>query len=401
MSYKMVQFDDFVTIVRHISQRTCESGIVAGNLVVDTTEKLAALKACEAHQRDTGLSLVSPADIADVALGGTVQVEIRTPRPGFGLLAESMDALIRFPTAHVKEPAHYYLLDSDYANTDSAPPIEIVSSYRTILAFVRMLKSCSAFLDEQEELLVFVNEGKFEIPVRFAEADIRAAKLETIDALARALPDGTHAEQCASIMAEAVHELTAKLPSHRRLVALLENADDLKDRFEKGYKLFAAGFSYEKIRDEIEATRVEYAGKIHKVLSDIQNQLLGIPVATIIVATQMKENKAVDGSFWMSAAVLVGSFVFMLLMHFLLRNQRHTLEVIGIEINRQKAKLEKEHAAIAENFVETFRSLDGRYRTQRAILYVVDIIVVVGFLLSVFFFYKLSLPTQQWTASIF
>lgn len=397
----MVQFDDLVTIVRHISQRTSESGIVAGNLVVDTAEKLAALQACEAHQRDTGLSLVSPADIADVALGATVQVEIRTPRPGFGLLSDSLDALIRFPTAHVKEPAHYYLLDSDYANTDSAPPIEIVSSYRSVLAFVRMLKSCAAFLDEQEELLVFVNEGKFEVPVRFAEADIRTAKLETIDALACALPDGTHAEQCASIMAEAVHELTAKFPSHRRLVALLENADDLKDRFEKGYKLFAAGFSYEKIRDEIEATRVEYAGKIHKVFSDIQNQLLGIPVATIIVATQMKESKAMDGSFWMSAAVLVGSFVFMLLMHFLLRNQRHTLEVIGIEINRQKAKLEKEHAAIAENFVETFRTLDGRYRTQRVILYVVDLIVVVGFLLSVFFFYKLSLPAQQWTASFF
>lgn len=395
----MLLFKDLVTVVRHLSQRTADSGVISGALIVDTAERLAALQACEAHQRDTGLSLVSPADIAEVALGATAQVEIRTPRPGFGLLSDSVDVLLQFPTARIKEPGHYYLLDRDYASTDSSPSIEIVAAYRSILSFVRMLKLCAAFLDEQEELLVFVNAGKFEVPVRFSEADIRATKLETIDALARALPDGTHAEQCASIMAEAVYELTAKLPSHKRFSALLENADDLKDRFDKGFKLFAAGFSYEKIRDEIEAARVEYAGRIHKVFSDIQNQLLGIPVATIIVATQMKENKVVDGNFWMSAAVLVGSFVFMLLMHFLLRNQRHTLEVIGIEINRQKTKLEKEHAAIAGNFVDTFNSLDSRFKTQRVIFLIVDFVVAIGFLLSVFFFYKLSVPVQQWLAS--
>lgn len=395
----MVQFDDLVSVVRHLSKRVSESGVVSGYLVVDTTEKLAALQACEAHQSDTGLTIVTPSCVAAVVLGDTVQVEVRPPRPGFALLSDNLDVLLRFPTAHVKEPGRYYLLDCNYASTDRPAIPEIISVYRSVLAFVRMLKSCAAFLDEQEELLVFVNSGKFEIPVRFAESDLRAVKLATIDALAGSIPAGTHSEQCASIMAEAVYELTAKLPSHRRFAAILENSDDIRDRFEKGYKLFAAGFSYERIRDEIEATRVEYAGKIHKIFSDIQNQLLGIPIATVIVATQMKETKLVDGGFWMNAAVLVGSFIFMLLMHFLLRNQRHTLEVIGIEINRQKAKLEKEHAAVAENFVDTFRSLDARFRTQRLILHVVDAIVVTGFLLSVFFFYKLSLPAQTWVAS--
>ncbi len=395
----MIQFEDLVAVIRDLRQRTCESDVISGNLVVDTAAKLTVLKECEASHRDTGLTITDPVDVEAIAQGDTVQVEIRTPRPGFGLLSESLDALLRFPTSHVKEPGRYYLLDWDYANTDSVPAADVVSAYRSVLAFVRMLRSCAAFLDEQEELLVFINDGKFEVPVRFVEADIRSMKLETIDALAKVLPDGTHAEQCASIMAEAVHELTAKLPSQKRFVTLLENADDLKERFEKGYKLFAAGFSYEKIRDEIEATRVEYAGKIHKVFSDIQNQLLGIPVATIVVATQMKESKVIDGTFWMSVAVLLGSFVFMILMHFLLRNQRHTLDVIGIEINRQKSKLEREHAAIAENFVDTFQSLDDRFKTQRTILYVIDAIVAAGFILAAFFFYKLSVPVQQWVAS--
>jgi hypothetical protein len=197
-------------------------------------------------------------------------------------------------------------------------------------------------------------------------------------------------------MAEAVYEITAMLPSPKRFISLLENARDLRDRFEKGYKLFAAGFSYEKIRDEIEAARIEYTGKIHKVISDIQNQLLGIPVATIIVATQMKISKEIDRNFWINVAILIGACIFLLLLYFLVRNQRSTLDVIATEIQRQKAKLEKEYAAIAENFVSTFQSLDNRCRSQNLVLTVINCIVFTGFLLTTFFSYKMNQPVQQW-----
>jgi hypothetical protein len=393
------QFEDFVRVVTNLSDRLLDDGTVTGSLAVADAAMLEALKACEEPENDTRLMLLEPVDASTIAIGSTVKVAIGTPRPGFALLSANLDTLLNYPTAHVKEPAHFYLLDSSYASPSSATPPDVVGRYRAVLAFVGMLRTCAAFLDTQEEMLVFVNDGKFEVPVKYTEADVRNVKIASIDALAKAIPDGMHAEQCASIMAEAVCELTAQLPSGKRFSFLLENADDLKERFDKGYKLFAAGFSYDKIKDEIEATQVEYAGKIHKAFSDIQNQLLGIPVATVVVATQMKESKAIDGNFWISLAVLVGSFVFMLLMHFLLRNQRHTLEVVGIEIKRQKGKLEKEHAAIAENFVATFAALDKRYNAQRLVLYAVDGIVVVGFLLSTFFFYTLNQPVQQWVGS--
>lgn len=396
----MAEFADLVAIIRGLTDRTITAGVASGNVHIDTADTLAALHACESDSANTGLTLVTPDSITSVEIGSDVDIEIRTPRPGFGLIPENLDGLLRFPGAHVTEPARYYLLDTNYQMSDEAPAGHVVRSYRTVLQFIAMLKGCAAFLDEREEVLIFIKEGKFEVPVSFAQSDLGAMNIDDISALTIAIPPGVHEKQCASIMAEAVYELTAKLPLSKRFAALLEHAKELKERFEKGYKLFAAGFSYEKIRDEIEAARVEYSGKIHKVFSDIQNQLLGIPVATIIVATQMKANKEVGAEFWTSLAVLLGSFIFMLLMHFLLRNQRQTLEVIGIEIMRQKTKLEKEHAAIASNFMDTFRSLDSRYRGQRRILRVVDGVVVVGFLLSLYFFYKLSTPAQQWVSGV-
>lgn len=392
----MAQFEDLVLVVRNLSHRAVLGGVISGDLLLNTSETLHALQACDGDPSNTNLVVLHPLDTSLVALGTTVQVEIGTPRPAFGLLPEDLDSLLQFPGAHINEPAHYYLLDIDYYNKESVPAAHPIERYRAVLSFVRMLKTCAAFLDGQEELLVFVQDGKFELPVRYRSHDLNSLNLPMLQSLMTVIPEGIHRDQCASIMAEAVHDMTAKLPAAKRLAALLENAHDLKERFEKGYQLFAAGFSYERIRDEIEAARVEYSGKIHKVFSDIQNQLLSIPVATIIVATQMKESTKVDGNFWISLAVLLGAFVFMLLMHFLLRNQRHTLEVIGIEIKRQKMTLEKEHESVAKNFEDTFNALDNRYRTQRHMLCVIEMVVVVGFAFSVFFFYKLSAPIQQW-----
>ena len=109
----------------------------------------------------------------------------------------------------------------------------------------------------------------------------------------------------------------------------------------------------------------------------------------------MRESAKIDGNFWISVGVLGGSLIFAILMCFLLRNQRQTLDVIGIEILRQKTKLEKEHASIAKNFVDTFKSLSERYKTQRKILWVIQGSVVVGFLSSAFFFVKMNQSVQN------
>ncbi|HGY8153981.1 TPA: hypothetical protein ACNTEA_005073, partial [Escherichia coli] len=78
----------------------------------------------------------------------------------------------------------------------------------------------------------------------------------------------------------------------------------LYESYQKGYKVFVSGFSYEKILDQLRVAKIEEMGKIHKVFSDIQNQILGIPVATIIVATQMKQANGWDSQALINTAVV-------------------------------------------------------------------------------------------------
>lgn len=391
-------WDDLVQVVRGLSNRK-NGPPVQGGFTITDAEALRVLKACIESEPETHARLQNGEDAASLNIGQTIEVEI-SPRLGFGLLTANIGALLHAQYARIKEPSNFLLLDELINKTDLVSDNHLLTKYRATLSLIQTLKRSAAFLDQEEPSLVFIKDGKFEVPIEYDDDTLSKLDVAVILEITSILPEETHEKQCCSILADAIITLTGHLSSGDRFKHLLIHAAELKKLYDQGHQLYAAGFSYEKIRDEIEGARIEYSGKIHKVFSDIQNQLLSIPVATIIVATQMKEHAQIDGNFWISIAVLIGSFIFMLLMHFLLRNQKQTLEVIGIEIKRQKGKLKKEHAAIAQNFVDTFTSLDNRYDTQLTILKAVDFVVFFGFLLSVFFFYKLSTPTQVWLQSL-
>ena len=392
-------WDDLVKIVRRLVERQ-EGPPVRGKFTITEEADLVVLKTClEAHQ-DTHLDLVNDVQLSELKVGQTVELSV-APRLGFGLVKRDIgDLLNGYRKARIKEPA-FFLTTEGISNSDGVVDGHSVARYRAALRFIQMLKRAAAFLDTDEPSLVFIKDGKFEIPIEYDIDDLLKMPLPAIQELEGIIPVGTHEKQCASILADAVVTMTEHLAGHLRFKYLLAHAGELKKKFDQGYQLFAAGFSYEKVRDQVEAARVEFSGKIHKVFSDIQNQLLGIPVATIIVATQMKDAKNYGYEFWVNTAVLAGCWVFAILMVFLLHNQSHTLAVLRNEVNRQKRQLKKEFAAVADSFTDTFDYLSGRISTQRNILWVIDFLVVIGLILSHVVYLKLTPPVKNWLIDLF
>jgi hypothetical protein len=389
-----VTWDDLVLIVRGLLDRQIGPPVRGNFLIVDKIA-LDALKACLESETETHLRLSNDEDPVALTIGQTVGIEV-SPRFGFGLLINDVDALLQAQHALVKEPHHFFLLENSIASADTVGDEHSLARYRAVLGFIQTLKRASAFLDSDEPALIFIKDGKFEVPINYSDDDLSTLSLADLHALTNIFTEGTHERQCGVIMADAIVDMTRHLPTYNRFQYLLANLSDLKKRYEDGYNLFASGFSYEKVRDEVEAARIEYTGKIHKVFSDVQNQLLSIPVATIIVATQMKGPTAVGYEFWINTAVLIGCWVFAALMVLLLHNQSHTLDVIRDEIDRQKRQLEMEFAAVAKSFERTFTYLSRRALTQRIILWAIDGIVVLGLLLSHLVYFKLTPPARDW-----
>ncbi|RTL16175.1 MAG: hypothetical protein EKK52_18810 [Burkholderiales bacterium] len=362
-------------------------GETRGTFFVAADTDRAAVELCLNHAQDTGVYVVGGLDAATV--GSTINLSF-DPRPGWASVAKDMDDLLSEPENRIRAKSRFLVLETKESSDDALDEKTEVGRYRLVVNLVQSLKDVAGFLDTHEQNLVFISGGRFDLPVNFSAADLKQMNADEVRALTTLIPSDTHKKQCAAILATAIVDLLRPQPVASRFAYLLSHAKELRAAYDQGYKMYAAGFSYDKLKDTVEAARVEYVGKIHKVLSDIQNQLLGIPVATIIVATQMKEAKGFKTEFFVNSAVLLGCVVFVALTLLLIWNQLQTLAVLKGEISRQKRQMEKEYAAIAGMLGETFESLDARARTQKVVLGVIFSVVIAGLCMAVWAYAKLT-----------
>lgn len=334
---------------------------------------------------ETGLVLRSERNA--VVVGANVLVRIDPPRFGLGLFARTMDDLLKGPRVCIAEPRAYYVKGIDYARAE-APVPAVFERYRTMLKLVALFGEAASYFDETRAELVFVNDGKFVVHVTYGVTDLTMMAIDQANVLLGLFDRDEHREQKLEILGRALMDLSHPQPHSLRFSYLIANLNAVLKALQDGYRLFASSFSYAKIRSQLEDARIDFATKIHKTIVDIQAQLLGLPVASVIVASQLKIAKACSLELWTDVAVLAGAWIFVGLLMFGVINQWLTLSVLSTEISRQKAKLKSEYAAISEQFDDIFSSLGWRVCWHRIVLAIIALVAVVGALFATFAFYN-------------
>lgn len=326
-------------------------------------------------------------------VGGEVCAEMGTPRVGLCILSENLDGLLKAPKALISEPKNYFIIDqlTDHA---SEPPSENIARYRAVLRVIDIFSRSSSFLDrESQEILFFSksnDESKISVPVLYCESDLLGACLDDVTDFEDIFSDPTHNDQKLSILSETIISRCRDIAPQNRFRFLLRHIGDLAERVRKGYSLFAASFSYEHIKDEIEEAKSEYYQKIHKTFTDIQGQILGIPVATVVIATQMKKSTSCGPEIWGNFAVLSGAWIFIFLLIASVVNQWVTLSSIETELEGQARRLREKYASIEENFSGTFSNMRARLSVHRAVLAGVLLIAFSGLIITYIAYGKLS-----------
>lgn len=390
-----VTFQKLVSIYRHIA---FEQNATVGSLTLSNDDlKNTLIELLELDNLDdSGLSLAS-GDPEHILSGQTVRLHVNAPRIGIGILAKNLNDLLVSNKSCIEERKNYFLADCKFAKQDQPVP-NGVKRYRELLEFIQLLKSAAAYLELEREELIFIHEGKFSIPVKYTSDDLIASDFDAIKKIEESFANDLHKEQKLAILADALISLVRSAPPLERFNRLLTHLPELLSKFSDGYRLFVSNFSYDKVRSELEAAQVEYTAKIHKVFTDIQNQLLTIPVATVVVATQMKLATGSD-QFWINTAVLMGSFIFVILVGFLVCNQKHTLDTLEKEITRQKKLIAKEYQAVASNFDDIFKKLNERLNFQKTILSVIGLILLIGFVMANTVYFILTPTAWEWFTS--
>jgi len=382
---------DIVQLIRGLENAIWEDRTICGALTLKDQAQIDLLTAVLADQVNTPCE-IQEGDVDAMVPGVTLRVAFSQPRLGLGYLIRDLDELLRHPMACAGRLDHpWYVLTKDWFSADASSVLH--QQYAAMKKLVDVMALCADYYDKTDARLVFLNNGRVDVPIRYSATELESLDCVTVAKLVTACSaaDG-HSEQRKQILATVLREMTEQIGEGDRFAQLLSRLPEVFQRFIAGYRLFASSFSFEKVRDQLEALRLEYTGKIHKTISDIQGQLLGIPVATIVVATQLKEAVVVGSAMWSNIAVLAGSFVFTILLVASILNQFQTLSVIEQEIKRHEAATKQEHADIAARFTDVFTQLNRRIFWQHVILKGVLGVGCFAFLVAIVVFWALTKP---------
>lgn len=126
------------------------------------------------------------------------------------------------------------------------------------------------------------------------------------------------------------------------------------------FQLYMDKFSFDDFKNKVEEDRREYTIKINKVFSDMQNQLLTLPIATVLAAGQMV-NVASAGDFIKNVLIVIGIIIFCVFVLMQIANQGSTLTALDDEIKLRKSEMDKkEDSDHKTEYLGVYTQLDKR-----------------------------------------
>jgi len=376
----MTQLDLVVRLCRELTASYVEDALLHGCIDSLTAETLTVLRTLDAD----GHYMLPTAFDEQRALGQPFKVrDVAVPRLPEMFFASTWDEFLQHHNFRFAKPKSYFVLESNFYSVEASQN-QFADRYSQVVDLIKLLEEIADVSQPSAGrlVLVFMVKEKFELVIDYGVSDLRDLA-ELISLRNEFIVDDAHTEQRKSILKSALMEMLKNVPFEERFRHLLTVFDELKRRARDNYQLYVAGFSFEKVREEVQENKLEYTLKLNKVFAEIQNQLLAVPAALLLVGSQMDEKSGNSLKNW---ALWVGALIFTGFMDMLLRNQRHSLNAINEEISELKEKLTIEHAALATKLMPMYRELDKRYKQQKRALLFVEVLISGVLLFCTFLF---------------
>lgn len=359
------KLDLAIYVRRHLRSETTSGRIVAGELA-------------ESAVYDDVIAALERNDLLGVSCDAqTRRVELRLPPTYFG----SADALLVAADRRLNLPTRFYVEDLNLlypdavGDSDNARFIELYRAAASLFDVLKQLADYERADGKGAPVLVWLGQHQLEISAAYTAQDLRALpKLAKFVALF--LTDTTHKTQKHGIVKDALLKLFHDT-RQATLADVMKKFDALTDQAEAGYELYVSEFSFERVMSKVQKQKIDFTKRINAVLSEIQNQLLAIPVAVILVGGQMRPSDHLSLS---NSLIWLGAAVFTVFVWFLVGNQLNTLDALHGEIDRQWTLIDGQQRAVAPRFKPAYDELERRCTRQKRLLYVVRAIVIIALL---------------------
>lgn len=356
------------------------------------------LKVCDAVMPSLAkladLEMLLDPPLKKISDGAEIEVEVQVSVGQSAFFAPTWEYLLSHHNFKFTAPEAWYVAEDDYCSLENSPTVGS-RRYAAVLSLLKILRQVADYCDQSISGLkfVFLSKTKLELPIVYSSVDLRdVPKIKEIE---DDISDASfkHKEQRKAIIKVVLDEMLKDTADNLRFAKLLENFILFRQRYKDSYDLYVAEFSFEKVLEEVNAHKLDYTIKLNKVFSDIQNQLLAIPAALILIGSKLTPKGEIE---WQNSLTMLGCIIFVALMNMLVRNQYNTLAAILGEIKGQTAVLISKHAALLTKFNAPYIELEERHDHQRWLIRIVDGLVAVMFVCCVAIYYWYSTSAHHW-----
>lgn len=293
----------------------------------------------------------------------------------------SLSELLRASVSHRRSvPSRFFLCDSRYSGPgarDDAPGN--VASYYDMICLAEIVRSVGDYPSAAERFVNFVvrPDAKFRVEMDFSVEEL--VSMAGISEFSSSfLGSDFHAEEKRDIVRDCLADL-AKGMATIPLAIVARGFDVVMKNSRASYALLLSKFSAASVQKEVDKQNLEDTLRLNKTFSEIQNQLLALPVAILVAGAAFEAGKV-----YKNAAIFLGVAIFVVMMFLLIRNQRNSVSAISAEIALRRSNLEGQPDAVSAMYIPAFSALEKRVETQQKTLTVVLILSVVVFVFAAY-----------------
>lgn len=238
------------------------------------------------------------------------ELEINLPDNFFHTLSDYLEK----PERRLLEsiPDKFYISEFDFLciNQDfSSAPSEIINFFNTSRLFDSICK-VSDYIGSNHGEKNCILYFKEQIEVTNIYSVSQLVEIENLDIFINEyINDSIHKEQKRGIVRNVIFEM------YNKKIDVSGISKDFEVFFKKirdGYELYISEFSFESFKNELDDLKRDYILKINKIFTDVQNQVLTIPLATIVATSQMKTFKGDYSNLFINIFIVFGVFCFLL-----------------------------------------------------------------------------------------
>lgn len=270
------------------------------------------------------------------------------------------------------EPASYLVLKPHFKSWDGSPEVPSgILQYRQAIAFAGLVTGSSHYAVNSSvdpEAVFIMRSAALRVPIQYGNDDLR--ELADVPVLVSELQEGPWPDTRRSLFAKAIVDSLQSVGQSKPFPFLLDNYSAVVHAFRRNLQIFESQFEFETQSERLEAEKRGFISQLSAIVTDVQNKVLAIPGALLLVGSQLRQGNGLVNVL-SNSAVFLATVGVSLLVWLLTSYQLGMVKHARVEIEARTKRWKAEAPYLVKGEGEPFESVtDHASKVERSIFYI-------------------------------